>query len=101
MKILKECHCLYQCYYETSNAYLNVCLLKTVILLSNHENHHQTASLTMNIGYLSSYFLSQHFYTSFFIAIAKITVFNFYLFPNKVFLYFIQNINYIIMEFSN
>ena len=34
MESLKEFHCLYQYYYETWNSYLNVCLLKIVVLLS-------------------------------------------------------------------
>ena len=62
MGISKECHRLNQYYYETSNYYLNVYLLKTVLLLSNHENHLQTIFLPKNIVYLLSYFLSQHFF---------------------------------------
>ena len=41
MEISKECPCLNQYYYETWNSYLNVYLLKKVVLLSNHENHLQ------------------------------------------------------------
>ena len=51
------------------NFYLNFCLSKIVVLLSNHENHLQTIFLPENIAYLLSYFLHQHFYTSLFIAI--------------------------------
>ena len=61
MEILKECHCLYQYYYETWNSYLNVCLLKIVVLLSNRENYLQTIFLRKGIVYLLFYFLSQHF----------------------------------------
>ena len=49
MEILKECHGLYHYYYETWNSYLNVCLLKKVILFSNHENHLQTIFLPKNL----------------------------------------------------
>ena len=45
MEILKEYHYLYQHYYETCNSYLNICQLKIVVLLSNHENHLQTNRL--------------------------------------------------------
>ena len=69
MEILRECHGLYQYYNKTWNSYLNFCLLKIVVLLSNHENHLQTIFLPKNIAYLLSYaFL--------FIAIANSTVFN-------------------------
>ena len=61
MEILKESHCLYQYYYETWNSYLNVYLLKTVVLFPNHENNLQTIFLPKNITYLLSYFLSQQF----------------------------------------
>ena len=103
MKIVKECHCLNQYYYETWNSYINIYLSKIVVLLSNHENYLQTIFLPKNIAYLLSYFLSQHFYATLFIAIAKTTVFNFCFFPlpNKVFVYFMQKTNCIVMEFSN
>ena len=45
MEILKEYHYLYQHYYETCNSCLNICQLKIVVLLSNHENHLQTNRL--------------------------------------------------------
>ena len=41
MEILKEYYCFYQYYYETCNSYLNVYLLKIVVLFSNQENHLQ------------------------------------------------------------
>ena len=102
MEILKEYYCLYQNYYETSNSYQNVCLLKIVVLFySSHENHLQTIFLSKNIAYLLSYFSSQHFLNPPFYS--HCAMFNFYLFPmpNKVLLYFIQKINCIIMEFIN
>ena len=33
MEISKECNCLYKYYYETWNSYLNVSLLKVVVLI--------------------------------------------------------------------
>ena len=41
MGISKECPCLNQYNYGTWNSFLNVYLLKKVVLLSNHENHLQ------------------------------------------------------------
>ena len=38
IEISKECPWLNQYYYETLNSYLNLYLLKKVVLLSNHEN---------------------------------------------------------------
>ena len=52
MEISKECPCLNQYYYETWNSYLNVYLLKKVVLLSNHENHLQKIFWPRNIVYL-------------------------------------------------
>ena len=78
MEILKKRHRLHKYYDETWNSYLNVCLLKIVVLLFNLENHLQTIFLPKNIAYLLSYFLSQIFLC---------TLFNYHLFPllNKVF----------------
>ena len=61
MKSLKECDYLNQYYYENWNSYLNVYLLKIVVLLCNHEHNLQTIFLPKNILYLLSHFLSQHF----------------------------------------
>ena len=94
--LIFELNVIVYIYYETWNSYLNVCLSKIVVLLFNPENHLQTIFLPKKIAYsLSYFFLSQHFYSSFFIAIAQSTMFNFCLFPlpNKVFLYFMQTIN--------
>ena len=56
MEILKECHFLYQCYHKTGNFYLNVYLLKIVVLFSNHENNLEMsfASRAMYTCYLIS-----------------------------------------------
>ena len=71
MEILKECHRLYQCYYETWNSYLNVYLSKIIVLFSYHENHLQTIFLAKNIAYLSFYFLSQYFLNFLFRSLCK------------------------------
>ena len=61
MEILKECHCIYLNCYESWNSFLNLCLLKIVLLFPNHENHLQPIFLPKNIAFLLSYFLNQHF----------------------------------------
>ena len=62
MEISKVCHCLNQYYYETRNSYLNVYLLKIVVLFSDRENHLQAIFLPKYIVYLLSYFLSNRFF---------------------------------------
>ena len=54
MEILKKCHCVNQYYYETWNSYLNVHLLKRVVLFSNRENYLQTS---FSPGTLYTYYL--------------------------------------------
>ena len=85
MEISKECPCLNQYYYETWNSYLNVYLLKIVVLLSNHENHLQTIFFYQ--GKLHTCHLISQVnisYTSLFIAIAKSTLFNFCFFSRQI-----------------
>ena len=62
MDIFKVSHCLYQYYYETLNSYLNDCLLKVVVLVSNHENHLLTIFLHKNICILVILFLKSTFF---------------------------------------
>ena len=71
MEILKECHFLYQCYHKTGNFYLNVYLLKIVVLFSNHENNLEIVFCLKSNVYLLSYFLRQHFKTGLFVVITK------------------------------
>ena len=62
MEIFKECHCLYQCYYENWDSYLNIYPLKIVVLLSNHENHLQTIFFTQEDWILVILFVKTTFF---------------------------------------
>ena len=55
-------YCLYQYYYETCNS---KCLQTKNSDITFQSSHLQTIFLPKNITYLLSYFISQHFYTSF------------------------------------